>query len=235
MAAKKTENGKSRVAGAAYKKRALRGKRKSSAPQRAAEKAHTEILTAYASNVTKTCVDNDGVTDIAGKSSCIENIKIAINAHPDFRTNWDRFVANKYEEYRIAKVEARIMFQNTDQPVLFLIDEEEAAKITTKGMVNDPSCRSKMVKENDNTLVLSWRPRPKSTDYDYLPVRGFGDTHVPLAYLKVLQHGLSAAVGQPGCTMQLKVTVACKGLKNTLTGEDPTAAQTAKINSVMGN
>lgn len=201
--------------------------------QKMSEKANVETLMAYTSNVTRPCLD-DNYSAIADKSACIENIPISAKAHPDFQTNWDRFVKGKYEEYRIAKLEARIMFSNTEQPVLYLIDEESQGCAVPKQIVNDPRHGLKMVKENDNTLVITWKPRKGSSDYDYLPVKAFDDADFasPLAHLKILQHGLSAGVGTKGCTMQLKCTLACKGLQNAQ-GTPLTAAQVTAINNAL--
>jgi len=212
-----------------YKKRATTKPR---VAQAKAEKAHTEVLMAYSSNATKACFEDDFTTR-AGKSSCVENISISPKAHADFQTNWDRMVKDKYEEYKLVKFEARIMFSNTEQPVLFIIDEESMNAGIPKQIVNDPAHGLKMLKDNDNSLTITWRPKRGSSDNDYLPVKAFDDAEFgsPLAYLKVLQHNLDKAVGQPGCTMQLKATVACKGLQNAQ-GTTLTAAQIAALNTL---
>lgn len=203
-------------------------KKRTSTAQKASEKAHLETLIAYESNVTKTCLADDLTTTVAGKSSCVENIKVSPHSVAGFQTNWDRNIKDKYEQYRLASLDVRVQFRNTDKPVLFLLDEEAQAAVAPSMIVNDPTHGMKMVKENDNTMVISWRPRAKSSDYDYLPVGAFNLTTTPLGHIKILQHELAAAVGQPGCTMELRAKVACKGLVNAQ-GSALTAAQQTAI------
>lgn len=212
-----------------YKKRAVP---KARIAQAQADRSHTEVLMAYSSNVTKACLD-DAYAPIAGKSSCVENIAISPKAHSGFETNWNRMVKDKYEEYKVVKFEARIMFSNVEQPVLFIIDDDSKNVGTPKQIVNDPAHGLKMLKENDNSLTITWRPKRGSSDNDYLPVKAFDDADFgsALAHLKILQHNLDKAVGQPGCTMQLKATVACKGLQNAQ-GTALTDAQIAALETL---
>jgi hypothetical protein len=83
-------------------------------------------------------------------------------------------------------------------------------------VVNDPSHGFKLLSQDKNSLFLSWKPTTNS-DYTYKKVDAIGsgemNSHVPLAYLKVLQYGINAATNTEGCKMQIKISVACKGLK----------------------
>lgn len=206
-----------------------RSNRKVSAPK---DKATIEILQNYTVGATRTNLSDDFVAE-AGKSCCAEMIPVQLT--PSLADNYVRYVQNKYEEYRIAKMEVKIQFKDHDTPVWYLIDRDNQKLVTPKQFKNDRNAGIKMIKENNNSLALTWRPQKGSPDYDYkavnaIPAEGL-DT--ALAYIKVLQHDLPTAVGSDGCHMLIKMTLACRGLKDQSAVTAPTAAQVAAINSVL--
>jgi len=226
---KPTGRGKSRAAGASYRKTTLRPRSKKT-PLKESERAHTEHLFMYQKGVTKPCLDAAFGT-VANKSSCMEVVPIQITN--DFSTNWNRFIKDKYEQYRIASVQVKLLFNDVKTPAFFIIEQEETPLANPSQIINDPAHGSKQIKEGNNSLVLSWKPQKKSNDYDYKAVGNIG-ADAPLAYIKVLQHELDSAVGSSGCHMEVKITVACKGLKNPQ-GAPLTAGQLNNINTAMGN
>ena len=123
------------------------------------------------------------------------------------------------------------MFDDHSTPVWYLVDKENTKMITPEQFENDSNAGYKMIKENNNTLILTWKPS-ETTQYEYKPVNASPHNDVPLGYIKVLQHGIDKAVGQPGCNIFLKLSIACRGRK-----EAPraalTPAQVLVVNSVL--
>jgi len=187
----------------------------------------------YKKGLTKACLDGS-FAEVANKSSCMEVIPIQVTS--EFATNWNRFIKDKYEEYRIASVQVKLLFSDVKTPAFYIIEQEATPLAHPSQIINDPSHGTKQIKEGNNSLVLSWRPQKKSSDYDYKPVNDFANNVIdtPLAYIKVLQHELDTAKDSTGCHMEFKITVACKGLKNPQ-GQALTAGQLTNINTAMGN
>ena len=106
------------------------------------------------------------------------------------------------------------------------MDNDSQRFVAPNQIVNDSSYLTKSVSETNRNLGIVWRPRAKSSDYDYNKVRpmrlvadGAANPAVnaldtPLAYIKVLQHGIDIGAEKPGCCMEIKLVVACKGLVN---------------------
>jgi len=214
----------------ATKKRTAPKKRKTRTPP--ADKSSIEILQNYTVGQTKTNLSDNFVAE-AGKSCCAEMIPVQLTT--DLADNYVRYVQNKYEEYRIAKMEVKLQFKDHDTPVWYLVDRDNQKLVTPKQFKNDRNAGIKMIKENNNSISLTWRPSKGSPDYDYRAVNAIpaGGLDTPLAYIKVLQHDLPAAVGTDGCHMLVKMTLACRGLKDQNALVAPTAAQSAAIDTVL--
>ena len=197
--------------------------------QKKSVKAETEALIKTLDHSTVACLDGNFAA-VAGKSSCVTMIPVQITQQ--LQTNWARFIADKYEEYRIAKMEVKIMFDDHKTPVWYLIDKENTKMVTPEQFENDNNAGYKMVKENNNTLILTWKPA-ETTDYEYKPVNASPHNDVPLGYVKVLQHGIDKAVGEAGCNIFIKLSIACRGRKEAPRTVALTAAQQAAIDSCL--
>jgi hypothetical protein len=238
----KTYNGKKGVS--AYRKGGKSNYKKKSY-QSKTEKASVELCMKYSADHFVASMDQaiSGRPDTT-KLSCEHHIPVTINDSTtnaqgviipgDLQKMFDKNVKDKYEEYRIAKMEIKVMFKATDTPVWFLIDEEDLPKRIPDQFVADANSGYKMVKDNNNSLSVTWRPKKGSSDYDYKPVSSqTGDN--PLAYINLLQYEIeesaanNIAVGKKGCDVHIKVTVACKGSTQTALSAPLTAAQTALL------
>ena len=211
-------------------KSAPKRNRKMTTPK--ADKSSIEILQNYTVGATKANLSDDFIVE-GGKSCCAEMIPVQLTE--ELADNYVRYVQSKYEEYRIAKMEVKLQFKDHDTPVWFLIDRDNQKLVTPKQFKNDRNAGIKMIKENNNSIALTWRPQKGSPDYDYRPVNVIpaGGLDTPLAYIKVLQHDLPVAIGTDGCHMLVKMTLACRGLKDQTALVAPTAAQLTAINSVL--
>jgi len=207
-----------------------RSNRKSTAPK--ADRARIEILQEYVVGTTKASLD-DNFTAVANKSCCAEMIPVQLTT--GLSDNYVRYVQGKYEEYRIAKMEVRVQFKDHDTPVWYLVDRDNSKLVIPKQFKNDRNAGMKMLKENNNGLTLTWRPQKGSPDYDYKPANAIPaeGLDTALGYIKILQHDLPTAVGSQGCHLLVKVTLACRGVIDGSAPANPTAAQTAAINSVI--
>jgi hypothetical protein len=207
-----------------------------------AEKATTEHLFYYSAGLTKIMLDNDLLTTVAEKSACIETIPICVNA--SIAEAWNKQILNKYEQYRISKVEVKIMFKNVDEPIFYILDKDANPVCHPSQLVHDPEHRYQPLSTQKNTLFVSWTPK-ETSDYEYAAVTGTIPTvstaenpykclNAPLGYIHVLQHGIEQNVGKDGCSMQVKVSIACKGQKSTAVLAATTAAQLAAMNNAAG-
>lgn len=214
-----------------YNKKAT-GK-KSTYVKKVVDKTHYEYAMAYDNGSYRAAINDDLTGNLNdGSVSCVHTIPVQITGKlvEGFNIN----VKDKYEESRIAKLEVKIMFKNTDTPVWYLIEESAQKYPHPSLFVNNPKAGYKMVKENNNTLVITWKPTRGSSDNDLLT-----DTAIlakePFAYIKLLQYGIDGngtdvGIGKVGCVVHTKATLACKGLK--LQKEvGLNATQTAAINA----
>jgi hypothetical protein len=129
-------------------------------------------------------------------------------------------------------MEVKIMFKDHDTPVWYLVDRDNTKLVTPKQFKNDRNAGFKMIKENNNNLSLTWKPQKGSPDYDYHKTAAPG-TDVPLGFIKILQHDLDAVKGTQGCHMLIKMTLACRGLKDQTDITAPTASQQQAIDLVI--
>jgi hypothetical protein len=215
-----------------YNKKAT-GK-KSTYVKKVVDKTHYEYAMAYDNGTYRAAINEALSSDMTdGTISCVHTIPVQITGKlvEGFNIN----VKDKYEESRIAKLEVKIMFKNTDAPVWYLIEESAQAYPHPSLFVNNPKAGYKMVKENNNTLVITWKPTRGSSDNDLLT-----DTAIlakaPFAYIKLLQYGMDGngtdiAAGKVGCIVHTKATLACKGLKL----QKETALTTAQVAAITAN
>lgn len=206
---------------ASYQKNA---KKKSTYTKKVVDKVEYEYSMMYANGkFERSTADNLSGASTENIVSCVHTIPVDIsnNANSTHARLYDGFkinVENKYEEVRITKMEIKLLFKNVDVPVWFLIEENDLPRPHPELMVQNPKAGYKMIKENNNTLTLTWRPAKGSTDYDYHKIEDFL-SNAPLAYIKILQYGIEEnatdgiVVDKTGCTIHIKTTLACKGLK----------------------
>lgn len=211
--------------------------------QSTTERATTECLLSYKNDNLKRAMKPDLTGEYADDEllSCFHTIPIQVKGD-DLMVNFNKNVKDKYEEYRIAKVEVRVMFKETNTPVWYVIDEKSTAKVSPEQFEQNQNAGLKMIKENNNQLTLTWRPQKGSKDYDYLPVTNDPSAQAPLAHLHILQHEIQKCaadaieVNKKACHIQTKVFLACRGNKSTIGGAaELTAAQTAAITAYLGN
>lgn len=175
------------------------------------ERAVTEVLFQYRDDKTVVMTDKEiNASTDTSVSSCRAVIPVRITN--DFSDMYTQKIENKYEQYRISKLEVQIAFKNTDSPVFFIQDMESIPLVHPRQIEHDPNQGWKVLSEEKNFLTLTWTPTTDA-DYTYKPTTSIGEMAGALAYIKILQHNINIAPGEPGCSMRIKMSVACKGLK----------------------
>ena len=175
------------------------------------EKAVTEVLFQYRDDKTVVMTEKEITPSQDGTvSSCRTVIPVRITT--DFTEMYQQKIENKYEQYRISKLEVQIHFKNTDSPVFFIQDFESMPLVHPRQIEHDPNQGWKVLSEEKNFLTLTWTPT-SDADYTYQPTTKISEMAGALAYIKILQHNINIAPGKPGCSMRIKMSVACKGLK----------------------